>query len=177
MSLTEDFFSMDFSDLGQLIKELDMFDEKQNTAVLNAIHKAGDMIEAEQKRLAPDFLKEYIKKGRVYLTKQKNNNSVGITVGYQSDVFKTDENGFNPGIIGTMHEFGRPGKSNNSRRSDKYRYWHYYNKKGTFVFMKQLKGTIQPRSHIRRGFDNVKEQVVQMVIDSVMSELEKIFNE
>ena len=39
MSLTEDFFSMDFSDLGQLIKELDMFDEKQNTAVLSTVHR------------------------------------------------------------------------------------------------------------------------------------------
>lgn len=177
MSLTEDFFSMDFSDLGQLIKELDMFDERCNHAVLNAIHKAGDMIEAEQKRIISDVSKElpnFIMQGNVYLTKK---DTVGITVGYQSNVFEYDENGFNPGIVGTMFEFGRPGKSNNSRRSDKYRYWHYYNKKGTFVFMKQLKGTIQPRSHIRRGFDNVKEQVVQMVIDSVMSELGKIFNE
>ena len=176
MSLTEDFFSMDFSDLGQLIKELDMFDEKQNTAVLNAIHKAGDMIEAEQKRLAPDFLKEYIKKGRVYLTKQKNNNSVGITVGYQSDVFKTDENGFNPGIIGTMHEFGRPGQSDDARRkSETMKQTRKI--KGVKKEVIINKGKIDPVPHIRRGFDNVKEQAVQMVIDSVMSELEKIFNE
>lgn len=32
--MTEDFFSMDFSDIGQLIKELDMFDERQNAAFI-----------------------------------------------------------------------------------------------------------------------------------------------
>ena len=35
-NMTDDFFSMEFGSIGELIKRLDMFDEKQNTAVVNA---------------------------------------------------------------------------------------------------------------------------------------------
>ena len=156
--------------LQQLINELNMFDRRVNEAVILSMHKAGSMIEEEQKRLVPESHKELrrdIRKSGLYVTKK---GAIGITSGYQKEAFILYPNGFNAGIVGTMLEFGRPGQSPGH----------------TGTTMKQVrngekveinKGKIDPVPHIRRGFDNVKEQAVQMVIDSVMSELGKIFNE
>lgn len=164
--MTDDFFSMEFKSIGELIKRLDMFDEKQSAAVINAMHKAGDMIEAEQKRLAPDYTRDSIKQSKVYTTKK---GSIGVTVGYQAGSFQKDENGFAPGMVGTVMEYGRPGQSpgHTSPTMTQVR-----NGKEVEV----SKGTIQPQPHIRRGFDNVREKAVEMVIDTIMQELDKAFN-
>lgn len=165
-NMTDDFFSMEFKSIGELIKRLDMFDEKQSTAVINAMHKAGDMIEAEQKRLAPDYTRDSIKQSKVYATKK---GSIGVTVGYQAGSFQKDENGFAPGMVGTVMEYGRPGQSpgHTSPTMTQVR-----NGKEVEV----SKGTIQPQPHIRRGFDNVREKAVETVIDTIMQELDKAFN-
>lgn len=173
--MTEDFFSMNFDSLNDLIKKLDMFDEKQNAAVLSAMHKAGTMIEREQRRLISSKSKRLagaIKQGKVYVTRM---GAVGVTVGYQDDAFKTDSEGFNPGIIGTMFEFGRPGQSYDERRQSESMKQVRKDKEGKEKKVTISKGKIDPEPHIRRGFDNVKEQAVQMVIDSVMKELKEIF--
>lgn len=172
--MTEDFFSMNFDSLNDLIKKLDMFDEKQNAAVLSAMHKAGTMIEREQRRLISSKSKRLagaIKQGKVYVTRR---GAVGVTVGYQDDAFETYSDGFNPGIIGTMFEFGRPGQSDARRRSKSMKQVRK-DKEGKEKEVTISKGKIDPEPHIRRGFDNVKEQAVQMVIDNVMKELKEIF--
>lgn len=164
--MPDDFFSMEFKSIGELIKRLDMFDEKQSTTVINAMHKAGDMIEAEQKRLAPECTRDSVKQSKVYTTKK---GSIGVTVGYQADSFNKDENGFAPGLVGTVMEYGRPGQSpeRSSPTMTQVR-----NGKEVEV----SKGTIQPQPHIRRGFDNVREKAVEIVIDTIMQELDKAFN-
>ena len=164
--MTDDFFFFVFKSIGELIKRLDMFDEKQSAAVINAMHKAGDMIEAEQKRLAPDYTRDSIKQSKVYTTKK---GSIGVTVGYQAGSFQKDENGFAPGMVGTVMEYGRPGQSpgHTSPTMTQVR-----NGKEVEV----SKGTIQPQPHIRRGFDNVREKAVETVIDTIMQELDKAFN-
>ena len=180
----EEVFSSNIPDVQKLIKELDMFDDNVNQIVRDAVNKGADIILAEQRRLAPYKLSEYIAKGAIYTNRK---GVVGITVGYQPDVFKPDEKGRRYGLIGMTYEFGRPGTSDR-RSSQKMRQTRKRipNKKTakrkdwdeavpTEVIIS--KGTIQPVPHIRRGFDNVKERAAQAVWDSITSELENIFNE
>ena len=165
MSADETFF-MDLPDIQGFIKTLDLMNENVNKAVRDGLHKGADIILAEQKKLASDKLDlaKHISKGNVYVTKK---GVLGVAVGYLSDAFIPDENNINHGVIGSMYEFGRPGKT--PERSDEEmtqkRHGNYY---------KVKKGTIQAQPHIRRGFDNVSEQAAQAVIDAISSEIDKL---
>ena len=170
----EDFITCDFPDLDSFIRQLDLFNDHVNKALVAGMYTGADMIKNEQKRLISGKsrrLSAAIDKSEIEVTKS---GSLKVTSGYQADSFEIDDNGFNPGVVGMTYEFGRPGQSNNTRRRDEYRYWSYYNKKGTFVFMKQRKGTIQPVPHIRRGFDNVKDKVARTIIEVYNRELDKL---
>lgn len=84
-----------------------------------------------------------------------------------------------PGIIGMVYEFGRPGKSSAHHRNSKTmkqirmripnkkdtkrKYW----KKAVPTEVDWNKGTIQPRPHIRRGFDNKVNAAVQALLNHV----------
>lgn len=176
-------FSMDLPDIQGFIKTLDLMEENVNKAVRDGLHKGADIICKEQRRLAPDKLDlaKHISKGNVYVTKK---GVLGVAVGYLSDAFIPDENNINHGVIGSMYEFGRPGKSSEHHRNsdtmkqvrmripnkdEKRKYW----KKAVPTEVDWKKGTIQAQPHIRRGFDNVVEQAVQAVIDSISAELDK----
>ena len=163
------FFQTDFPDIQGLIQELDLLDENINKAVRKALHKGADIILAEQRRLAPHNLSHYISKGNIYTTK---NGTLGIAIGYMSDTFKEDENGFNAGVVGMTYEFGRPGNG-------VFEPFGIDRSSPTMIQVRNgeevevNKGTIQAEPHIRRGFDNVVEQAAQAVIDSISAELDK----
>lgn len=173
-------FDMDIPDLQGLIRQLDMFDERQNAALMDALHQVGDnIVQAQRRHIAGvrvgKRLSKYITRSKVYTTKK---GVLGVTAGYQFDAFEDDtywgDKGTEPGVVGLTYEFGRPGQSNNTRRQDEYRYWHYHNKKGTLVAMKQRKGAIQPHPHIRLGFDETLEQNIQTLVNAVNAEIERL---
>lgn len=196
-------FSMDTPDLEGFIKELDMFDENVNNALRTGLHEAGDMICQAQKRLIESKpasitegkYKKYkrrsknrqkrlansITTGKIYTNKE---GALGITSGYQSEAFTNDADGFNPGLVGMVTEFGRPGTSaQRSGKKMKQKRKRIPNK-GTAkrkdwepavpTEVEIDKGTIQPYPHIRRGFDAVKDRAAQVLIDTYNAEIDKL---
>lgn len=156
-------FTSDMPDLEGFIKELDLFDDNVNRALLTALHTAGDMIGQSQKRLVLSKSKRLaaaISTSRVYTTKA---GALGITSGYQAGAFQEDSTGFNPGLVGMVTEFGRP-------RSSKTKMEQTRNGKKHSVTI----GKIQPYPHIRRGFDATKEQAAQVLINAYNAEIDKL---
>lgn len=180
-----DTFSTDLPDLQSLINQLDMFNEDVNRTVRESVHKGADIIMNEQKRLISgksQKLADAISKSRVYTTKKSG---IGISTGYMPDAFETDSDGFNPGIVGMVFEFGRPGQSTAQRKNEKMKQirkripnketarrkdWE----EAVPTEVEIRKGKIQPQSHIRRGFDNKVEEAVKVVFDSVSSCIDKL---
>jgi hypothetical protein len=167
--MSNEFFSMEMPDLDSFIKKLDMYDRQQNEALRTALHQVGDnMKQAQRRRIsgvkAGNKLSEFITRGEVYTTKK---GSLGIRSGYQAGAFKTDSEGFNPGVVGMTWEFGRPGQS--PRRSGATMTQTRNGKKVTVK-----KGTIQPVPHIRAGFDDTVEQNVQTLISAVNAVTDKL---
>lgn len=163
--MLEEIFSTNMPDLQSFIKELDLFDENVNRALRTAMHEAGNMICLAQRRLVKSQrLAAAITTGQVYTTKK---GSINISVGYQPEAFKTDGDGFNPGVVGMVTEFGRPGQS--PQRSGDTMKQTRGGKKYTVK-----KGTIQPRPHIRPGFDSTKEAAAQKLIDAFNAEINKL---
>lgn len=163
--MSEEIFSTNMPDLQSFIKELDLFDENVNRALRTAMHEAGNMICLAQRRLVKSQrLAAAITTGQVYTTKK---GSLNISVGYQPEAFKTDGDGFNPGVVGMVTEFGRPGQS--PQRSGDTMKQTRGGKKYTVK-----KGTIQPRPHIRPGFDSTKEAAAQKLINAYSAEINKL---
>ena len=91
-----------------------------------------------------------------------------------------------PGVIGLMYEFGRPGTSTAHHRNKptmkqvrkripnkktaKRSKW----KKAVPTEVEISKGTIQAVPHIRRGFDIKKEEAVNIVLEAVNREIDKL---
>lgn len=195
--MSEEAFSMDIPDLEGFIRELDMFDENVNKALRVALHEAGNMICQAQKRMIlskprakPDRksnlrlvkLADAIKTSRVYTTKS---GALGITSGYQAGSFKTDSEGFNPGLVGVVTEFGRPGTSSQRSGEKMKQKRKRIPNKGTAAKRKDWepavpteveidKGTVQPYPHIRRGFDAAKDRAAQVLIDAYNAEFDKL---
>lgn len=158
-------FTSDMPDLESFIRELDLFDENVNKALRTAMHESGNMICLAQRRLVKSQrLAAAISTSAVYTTKD---GALGITSGYQSSAFKSDSDGFNPGLVGMVTEFGRPGES--PQRSDPET-----NRRVKGKTYKVKKGTIQPYPHIRRGFDAVKDRAAQVLIDAYNAEIDKL---
>ncbi len=155
-------FSSELPDIQKFIKDLDLLDKNVNNAVLNAMHKDADIIVNEQRRLAPERLAKYITKGEIRVSKKGN---ITIDCGYQSEAFETYEGSTNMGVYGVAVEFGRPGTGKRSGKTMKQ------TRHGKEVDIN--KGTIQPQSHIIKGYDNKIEKAVNTVIDSVNKELDK----
>lgn len=163
--MSEEIFSTNMPDLQSFIRELDLFDENVNRALRTAMHEAGNMICLAQRRLVKSQrLAAAITTGQVYTTKK---GSLNISVGYQPEAFKTDGDGFNPGVVGMVTEFGRPGQS--PQRSGDTMKQTRGGKKYTVK-----KGTIQPRPHIRPGFDSTKEAAAQKLINAYSAEINKL---
>lgn len=178
-------FSTECPELKALIRKLDMFDDNINKSVRSAMHKGADIITNEQKRLISDKslkLASSISQSLLYTTK---NGAVCITTGYQKEAFGNDEDGFNAGVVGLTYEFGRPGKSTahhrNSptmkqirRRIPNKDAKRSEQKKAVPTEVDIRKGTIQPHSHIRRGFDGKKKESARIVISVVENEVRKL---
>lgn len=167
--MSNEFFSMEMPDLDGFIKKLDMYDRQQNEALRTALHQVGDnMKQAQRRRIsgvkAGDKLSEFITRGEVYTTKK---GSLGIRSGYQAGAFKTDSEGFNPGVVGMTWEFGRPGQS--PRRSGATMTQTRNGKKVTV-----RKGAIQPVPHIRAGADDTFEQNWQTLVNAANSVTDKL---
>lgn len=163
--MSEEIFSTNMPDLQSFIRELDLFDENVNKALRTAMHESGNMICLAQRRLVKSQrLAAAISTSDVYTTKD---GALGITSGYQSSAFKSDSDGFNPGLVGMVTEFGRPGES--PQRSDPET-----NRRVKGKTYKVKKGTIQPYPHIRRGFDAVKDRAAQVLIDAYNAEIDKL---
>ena len=165
----EEAFSMEMPDLQGLIQRLNMFDQKQNEAARKALDDIGDNIANAERRLIQgvkggDKLARNITRSRIYTTKK---GVLGVKAGYQAGAFKADSEGFNPGLVGMMREFGRPGKST-------------YRSKPTMTQTRNgkkvevSKGTIQPHPHIRLGFDQTLEQNVQTLVDAANAVIDKL---
>lgn len=167
--MSNEFFSMELPDLDGFIKKLDMYDQQQNEALRTALHQVGDNMKQAQKRRISgvkvgDKLSEYITCGAVYTTEK---GSLGIRSGYQAEAFKTDSDGFNPGVVGMTWEFGRPGQS--PRRSGDTMTQTRNGKKVTV-----RKGAIQPVPHIRAGADDTFEQNWQTLVNAANSVTDKL---
>ena len=73
--MSNEFFSMEMPDIQGFIKKLDMYDQRQNEALLTALHKVGDNMEQAQKRRIEgakvgEKLSKHITCGKVYTTKK-----------------------------------------------------------------------------------------------------------
>lgn len=196
----EEVFHSEMPELKELIKKLNMFDEKNNLALREGISNGADIILAEQRRLISGHkvgrrLAGAIKKGRLYVTKK---GVVGTTIGYQSDSFKVGSGDKywqkeSAGIIGMTYEFGRPGESRqrsgetmkqkrkrrkkipvrSNRKNAKG--WKYSEAVPTEVEIS--KGMIAPVPHIRRGFDNKKEEAAELLFRELENAIERAWNE
>ena len=165
----EAFFDTDLPDIQGLIQQLDLFEEKQNEAVRNGLHKVGENMRRAQKRRISGVkggqkLADAISVSKIYTTKK---GVLGITSGYQSGAFKADSEGFNPGLVGVIREYGRPGKS--PRRNKAVMTQTRHGKRVTVS-----KGIIQPTPHIRLGFDETLEQNVQIMADAINEVIDKL---
>ena len=169
--MSTELFEIDAPDLDSFIKELDLLEDEVREAAIEGMKDGADVIFAEQKRLAEStgvpFLAEHISKGNVYVNKK---GGLGISVGYQPEAFKTDENGKNPGVVGMTFEFGRPGESPQRSKETMRQF-----RNGKHVDVK--KGRIAPVPHIRPGFDSQVEKAADKVIDSVTKKLDKTFTD
>ena len=201
-------FSTETPDLKSLIDSLDMMKDYQRTALIDGMHEAGNIIIAEQKRLISGKSKRLeqaighdgvgsYKESDIFnpVTLEKDNRSAYyIRCGYLEDAFETDKDGFNPGVIGLMYEFGRPGESNIAKRQSKTvkqkrkrrkkirvsskrknaKGWKYSEAEPAEVEIN--KGIIVPVPHVRRGFDNKVEEAVNAVAEVLEEAIEKSIN-
>jgi len=163
---TEEFITCDFPDLDGFIKQLDLFDENVNKALRNAMSASADMIVAAQRRLISSKsmrLAAHITKGGIEVTK---NGVLTVRTGYQDEAFKTDSEGFNPGVVGMVFEFGRPGTGARSRETmTQSRHGRRFSVR---------KGTIQAVPHIRKGFDETVQQAAERLIEAYNNEVDRL---
>lgn len=72
----DSFFGMDLPDIQGLIQQLDLFEEKQNEAVRNGLHKVGENMRRAQKRRISGVkggqkLADAISVSKIYTTKKR----------------------------------------------------------------------------------------------------------
>lgn len=148
----ESVFTSTLPDLKGLLKKLDAAKDSSNEAIRQGINKGADIILEEQKRLIrgkSKRLADAIKKSDIAVSKKTG--TVSVSTGYQGDCFNTAMGGKywqkeSVGIVGLVHEFGRPGES--PGRTDPVMKQTRNGKK-----VKVKKGLIVPTPHIRRGYD------------------------
>ena len=158
-----DTFSSETPDFSKFMKNLNMLDENVSKAAVKGLNKGADIIVNAQKRhisAKSQRLADAISKGTIYTTKK---GSVGISTGYHRGAFKKDKDGFRPGIVGMVFEFGRPGKKGDTMKQKR---------NGKTVTVKI--GAVQPVPHIRAGFDEAVKSASQTVIDTVSAEIDKL---
>ncbi len=168
-------FTTDIPDLQGLIRRLNMFNKETNTALRKSLHRCGERTKNAQRRRISGRkvgkkLVDHINCGSIYTTKK---GGIGISSGYQANAFKTDSEGFNPGIVGMTNEFGRPGSSVfEAFGIDRTSETMLQERNGKEVEVK--KGAIQPLSHIRAGSDETLEENIRDVKNTVNNLLDKL---
>lgn len=168
----EEVFTVKVPDLNKMIKDLEALDKRSNEAIRRGINKGADIILEEQKRLIrgkSKRLADAIKKSDIAVSKKTG--TVSVSTGYQEDSFNTamGDNYWKKesvGIVGLVHEFGRPGESPERTGSTMKQ-----RRRGKEVIVD--KGIVVPTPHIRRGFDNKVEEAAQ----AAAQELENTLNE
>lgn len=175
-----DVFQTDLPDLQGFMRELDMLNDNVNQSARKGMKKGADIIMKEQQRQISGKsgrCAKAIKKSKVYTTKK---GAIGVTTGYQADAFCEDADGFNPGVVGTMFEFGRPGQSRGrTGKTMKQKRKRRKNKNSPAVptEVEISKGIISAVPHLRRGFDQKINEAVDTVIEFVNAETGKVFKE
>lgn len=162
----DEVFSTDMPDINKFIQELDLLKKEVRQAVADGIKEGGHIIQAEMQRIASSInskLPDFISCSDIETTKSGR---IKVRIGYDYAPGFEDE-GAKWIVVGMVNEFGRPGKSSTFRQNE-YRYWSYRRLgKGKLISMKQKKGAIQPRPHIRRGFDNKVGEAAKALIQKV----------
>lgn len=158
-------FSADEPDLNKFFKDLDLLKEDVYTAAASGLRSGGEMIRDRQKQLAGQISSHLPEKITCSGVKVSKNGALSVESGY------TDfEDGW--AVVGMVFEHGRPGQS--SGRKNEKRYWSYRRLgKGKLISLAQKKGTIQPRPHIRRGFDEMVGAASGEVIKTVNSAVDR----
>lgn len=147
----ESVFTSALPDLKGLLKKLDATKDSSNEAIRRGVNAGADIVMEEQKRLIRGKsrrLADAISKSGIVVGKK---GAVSVSTGYQGDCFNTAMGGKywqkeSVGIVGLVHEFGRPGES--PGRTDPVMKQTRNGKK-----VKVKKGLIVPTPHIRRGYD------------------------
>ncbi len=133
----------------KLIKDIQMMNTELIDDVIESVEDAGDKIVEKQKSLISgknDKVAGYIKKGNVYVTKNKKLTT--ISTGYFADAISNKFNAL-------LYEFGRPGKKRGGidKLDRKIGIWG--------------KKSILTTPHIRKGFDLCKETVTKDAIETL----------
>lgn len=147
----ESVFTSTLPDLKGLLKKLDATKDSSNEAIRRGVNAGADIVMEEQKRLIRGKsrrLADAISKSGIVVEKK---GAVSVSTGYQEDCFNVGQGKEywkreSVGIIGLVHEFGRPGES--PGRTDPVMKQTRNGKK-----VKVKKGLIVPTPHIRRGHD------------------------
>lgn len=131
-----------------LIKSVDMMSDEIANSVSAIMREGGEIIANEQRRLISgksSKLAALIKVGKIYATKKGN---ATVSTGYDGEAIKEAPEG-------VILEFGRP---SGKRTVDK---------KGRKI------GKMGAANHIRRGFDNKKDEAAQIAVNKLDEVLKK----
>ena len=147
----ESVFTSALPDLKGLLKKLDATKDSSNEAIRRGVNAGADIVMKEQKRLIRGKsrrLADAISKSGIVVEKK---GAVSVSTGYQEDCFNVGQGKEywkreSVGIVGLVHEFGRPGES--PGRTDPV-----MNQTRNGKNVKVKKGLIVPTPHIRRGYD------------------------
>lgn len=160
----------DMKEIQSLIARLDLTERRVQDGMRSVLHESADIVTAEQQRLiaaeVPE-LAQHIRAGEVYVTKK---GVYGIKCGYLAS---EDEKWITAGAV---FEFGRPGTSPRHNSPDMEQTRRIYHGRRphrrrdmtadelTPMKLKVKKGRIQPVPHIRRGFQNKRSEVVELML-------------
>lgn len=160
----------DMKEIQSLISRLDLTERRVQDGMRSVLHEAADVVTAEQKRLIAaevPALEKHIRAGDIYVTKK---GVYGVKCGY------LPSEGEKWVTVGAVFEFGRPGTSARHNSPDMKQTRRIY--QGTRPHRRReetadgiakteitvKKGRIQPVPHIRRGFQNKRSEVVELML-------------
>ena len=131
-----------------MIKDIDMMSDEISASAAEIMRESGEMVATEQRRLISgksSKLAGLIKVGKIYVTKKGN---ATVSTGYDGEAIKEAPEG-------VILEFGRP---SGKRTIDK---------KGRKI------GKMDAINHIRKGFDNKKDEAAQIAVNKLDEVLKK----
>ena len=130
-----------------MIKDIDMMSDEISASAAEIMRESGEMVATEQRRLISgksSKLAGLIKVGKIYVTKKGN---ATVQTGYDTEAIKQAPEG-------VILEFGRAGKKSTDKLGRKI-------------------GKMDAINHIRKGFDNKKEEAAQIAVNKLDEVLKK----